>query len=109
MQLAVEHLATAFELPVGGGVHAGGRFFNYNPRAIVVCGNLSEFVEEAGVHVQKFSSFELYRRSINSPDIVTFDELYERASAIVEAGFAARQGQGAGRAAVSPGGAVASD
>ncbi len=91
VQLAVEHLTTTFELPVGSGAHGGERFFNYHPRSIVVCGDLCEFVEAAGVNVQKFSSFELYRRSISSPDIITFDELYERASAIVEAGFAARE------------------
>ena len=93
VQLAVEHLTTTLDLPVGAGEHGGGRFFNYNPRAVVVCGNLQEFVEEAGVNLEKFSSFELYRRSITSPDIITFDELYDRASAIVEAGFAARTGE----------------
>lgn len=32
----------------------------------------------------QFRSFELYRRHLFSPDVVTFDELYERAKLIVE-------------------------
>ncbi|MDD2735213.1 MAG: DUF4263 domain-containing protein [Desulfuromonadaceae bacterium] len=90
VQLAVEHLTTTFDLPVGAGVNGGERFFNYSPRSVLVCGNLEEFVEDAGVNIPKFSSFELYRRNINTPDIVTFDELYDRASSIVEASFATR-------------------
>lgn len=54
------------------------------PRAVVVCGSLSEFVKEFGVNEDQFRSFELYRRHLFSPDIVTFDELYERAKLIVE-------------------------
>lgn len=90
VQLAVEHLTTTFDLPVGAGDHGGERFFNYTPRSVLVCGNLEEFVEDAGVNIPKFSSFEIYRRNINTPDIVTFDELYDRAASIVEASFAAR-------------------
>lgn len=90
VQLAVEHLTTTFDLPIDAGEHGGERFFNYTPRSVLVCGNLGEFIEETGVNIPKFSSFELYRRNINTPDIVTFDELYDRAASIVEANFAAR-------------------
>lgn len=54
------------------------------PRSVVVCGSLAEFVKEFGVNEDQFRSFELYRRHLFSPDIVTFDELYERAKLIVE-------------------------
>lgn len=54
------------------------------PRSVVVCGALSEFVKDFGVNEDQFRSFELYRRHLFSPDIVTFDELYERAKLIVE-------------------------
>jgi hypothetical protein len=32
----------------------------------------------------RICSFELYRRNISPPEIITFDELYERAKFIVE-------------------------
>lgn len=55
------------------------------PRSVVVCGSLSQFVTPFGVNEDQFRSFELYRRHLVAPDIVTFDELYERARLIVEA------------------------
>ena len=85
------------QLPIEAPHRGGEQFFNYVPRAVVVCGTLSQFVEAGGTHVPKFSSFELYRRSLQSPDIVTFDELHDRASAILEAGLAARETQAEGR------------
>jgi hypothetical protein len=90
VQLASEHLHTALDLPCEEEGGQGGRFFNYAPQSIVVCGNLAEFAGDSGVDVPRFSSFELYRRSIQAPSIVTFDELYDRAAAIVETGLAAR-------------------
>ncbi|UQA70280.1 DUF4263 domain-containing protein [Stenotrophomonas maltophilia] len=54
------------------------------PRSVIVCGSLSEFVKEFGMNEDQFRSFELYRRHLFSPDILTFDELYERARLIVE-------------------------
>ncbi|MBL8261954.1 MAG: DUF4263 domain-containing protein [Xanthomonadaceae bacterium] len=54
------------------------------PRSVVVCGSLSEFVSDNGVNEDKFRSFELFRRSLIAPDIITFDELFERARLIVE-------------------------
>jgi len=54
------------------------------PRSVVVCGSLSEFVGVHGINHPRFRSFELYRRHLISPDIITFDELYERAKLIVE-------------------------
>ena len=53
------------------------------PRSVVVCGSLSQFLSEYGVNDDQFRSFELYRRHLIAPDIVTFDELYERAKLIV--------------------------
>ena len=36
-----------------------------------------------GNNEEKYSSFELFRRNIQNPEIITFDELYERATYIV--------------------------
>lgn len=56
------------------------------PRCFVVCGRLSEFASEHGVNARKFRSFELCRRNLVRPEIVTFDELFTRASLIIRAG-----------------------
>lgn len=37
-----------------------------------------------GVNEEQFVSFELFRRQLTAPEIITFDELYERARFIVE-------------------------
>lgn len=87
VQLAMENIRTKLEVPIGESGE-GGTFFNYAPRAVVVCGSLSEFESGSGINGPKFSSFELFRRSIHSPSIVTFDELHERAAAIVESKLA---------------------
>jgi hypothetical protein len=43
---------------------------------------MSEFVTENGVNKDKIRSFELLRKKLK-PEIITFDELYERAKFIV--------------------------
>lgn len=58
--------------------------FNIDPRAFLVVGDLSQFQTEHGVNLSKFRSFESYRRNIRRPEIVTFDELLDRARFIVE-------------------------
>ncbi len=55
----------------------------YQPKSYVVVGRLQEFVINDRVNEQKFSSFELFRRNIVNPEILTFDELFERALNIV--------------------------
>lgn len=67
------------------GFPTGEQAFNYLPKAYLVVGNLSEFVGENGVNQQQYRSFELFRGNTNSPEIITFDELYERAKFIVHA------------------------
>lgn len=63
----------------------GESLFTTEPRSFVICGSLGEFQAEHGINERKFRSFELYRRNLIRPEIVTFDELYERARFIVEA------------------------
>ncbi|WP_261317936.1 Shedu immune nuclease family protein [Burkholderia cepacia] len=66
------------------GIPTGEEVFNFKPRAFVVVGSLNEFVTEHGVNRDQLRSFELYRNSISSIDILTFDELFERCSFIVQ-------------------------
>lgn len=57
------------------------------PKSILVIGSLSEFAGSKGrIDEDKYRSFELFRANVHSPEIITFDELYERCRCIVEAG-----------------------
>jgi len=60
--------------------------FSYlvEPRCLVIAGSLAELQSEAGGdHVEKIRSFELYRRGLVEPEVVTFDELLARAQWVV--------------------------
>lgn len=55
------------------------------PRSILVIGSLNQFTTAEGQpNVEQFEGFERFRRSIKDPEIVTFDELYERARMVLE-------------------------
>jgi Domain of unknown function (DUF4263) len=54
-----------------------------HPRAYRVIGSLSEFMTDRGLNEAKYRSFEYFRRNVRRPEIITFDELYERAALIV--------------------------
>ena len=58
--------------------------YNFAPKSFLVVGSLGQFVRDDKISEDQFRSFELFRRNILSPEIITFDELYERASSIVE-------------------------
>lgn len=53
------------------------------PRQVVVVGNLKQLMDGEEINPEMSLSFELYRKSINDVEIITFDELYERAKFIV--------------------------
>lgn len=53
--------------------------YTYQPKGILVIGKTSQLNNR-----EKFNTFEAYRNSINNPQIITFDELYERAKYIIE-------------------------
>lgn len=56
------------------------------PRSVLVVGELPELQGTGGGdHPDKIRSFELFRRGLNEPEIVTFDELLARAEWVVEA------------------------
>ncbi|MBK5260952.1 MAG: DUF4263 domain-containing protein [Peptostreptococcaceae bacterium] len=80
---AVDNLRSKVSLEDEKGNLTGEEVFNYQAKSYLVIGNLEEFRDEHGVNKDKFRSFELYRRNIVNPEIITFDELYERAKYIV--------------------------
>jgi hypothetical protein len=59
----------------------GQSIFTAQPKGILVIGELGQLNDNS-----KRTSFELLRRSISNPEIITFDELYQRAKFIAEHG-----------------------
>ncbi|ONI85686.1 hypothetical protein ALI22I_28390 [Saccharothrix sp. ALI-22-I] len=66
------------------GTPMGIQFSAIRPRQVLVIGSLDEFKTGGGVNPEKLSSFDLFRHSVQDVEIITFDELYERASFIVQ-------------------------
>lgn len=54
------------------------------PRQVVVVGKTDQFETSNGLNREMVASFELYRRSLNDVELITFDELYQRACFIVQ-------------------------
>ena len=84
VQKALKTIHTKTEFSDKNGEPTEEIVFLYQPKAYVVIGSLSEFSIENKINEQKFSSFELFRRNLSNPEIITFDELYERAKFIVQ-------------------------
>ncbi|MAA87583.1 MAG: hypothetical protein CME39_07995 [Haliea sp.] len=81
---AVENLSSKINPSDSEGNPTGEEIYNYQPKSYLVIGSMSEFLSEHGVNKEKLRSFELLRKNITNPEIITFDELYERAKFIVE-------------------------
>lgn len=77
------HVSPALRLKTKGGDPTGEVVYSYQPKSYLIIGSLQEFLAKNGVNEEKFSSFELYRKNLFNPEIITFDELYERAKYIV--------------------------
>lgn len=58
--------------------------YNIQPKAFLIIWKLDEFNTANWINQDKYSSFELYRSNINNIEIITYDELYDRAKFIVE-------------------------
>ncbi|EKT4553217.1 DUF4263 domain-containing protein [Flavobacterium psychrophilum] len=83
IQSSIENLINKINPTDSDGNPTGEEIFLYRPKSFLLVGNLNEFLTEFGVNKEKYSSFELYRRSIKDIEIITFDELLERAKFIV--------------------------
>ena len=82
---ATESILGRLRIEDSDGFPTGEEAFNYLPKSYLVIGSLQQFVGEHGPNQEKYRSFELYRRNTVTPEIITFDELYERAKFIVHA------------------------
>ncbi len=81
--LAMENIRGKLSITDPKGFPTGEEAFNYSPKAYLVVGSLSEFIGDHGVNHEQYRSLELFRRNTISPELITFDELYERAKFIV--------------------------
>lgn len=84
VQAAVQQIQTKTELSTKSGDPTGETVYLYQPKSFLVIGHLPEFDSSGGINEEKYSSFELFRRNVDNPEIITFDELHERARFIVE-------------------------
>ncbi|TGP44892.1 DUF4263 domain-containing protein [bacterium M00.F.Ca.ET.228.01.1.1] len=86
VQVSLANIRSRIDMKGEDGAPTGERLFLYQPRSFLVIGSLAEFRASHGINEEKYSSFELFRRSVTAPEIITFDELFERARFIVESG-----------------------
>ena len=66
------------------GAETGSATWVVRPRSFLIVGQLDELHGQGGVNPAKLRSFELYRRNLYEPDVITFDELLARAEWHVE-------------------------
>ena len=84
---AAESIGSRYTESTTDGFDSNEFTYMIKPRSLLLIGRLSEFTNDnGGHHRDKIRSFELFRRSLIDPDIVTYDELYERAKFIVGLG-----------------------
>ena len=83
VQKTLENIGAEFRPNDVDGYPTGEVLFSYRPKSFLIMGRLSEFDSPTGVSRERYSSFELLRRNTLEPEIITFDELYERARFIV--------------------------
>lgn len=61
------------------GFNTGELVYAGSPRSYVVIGRLSSFLREDRLQPDKVRSFELYRRYLSYPEVLTYDEVLARA------------------------------
>lgn len=81
---AVKNLSDKIYMTDGSGNPTGEEIYNYQPKSFLVIGSLSEFDTEHGINSERLRSFELFRKNTICPEIITFDELFERAKFITK-------------------------
>lgn len=67
------------------GSRTGEATYLLRPRSFLVAGTLDQLRgSQGGVHEDKNRSFEIFRRNLNEPEVLTFDEVLARAEWQVE-------------------------
>jgi hypothetical protein len=76
---AVTQIGEKLEEVDSDGAETGSATYLLRPRTFLVAGDLAQLKGDAGVNRAKHRSFEIYRRNLVEPEVVTFDELLARA------------------------------
>jgi len=84
VQMSIKNIETKTEITDNNGDSTGEQLYLYQPKSFLLIGSLNEFIKDSNINQEKFSSFELFRKNIFNPEIITFDELFERAKHIVQ-------------------------
>jgi len=84
VRAALDELGTNHAFSDENGNPTGEHIMSVQPRSFLIVGNLAEFQGENGINLARYRSFEDFRRNLRQPEILTFDELFERAKHIVE-------------------------
>jgi hypothetical protein len=83
VQKTLENIGTVLRPTDDDGNPTGEVIYSYRPKSFLIIGCLSEFKNETGINQEKFASFEILRKNTLEPEVITFDELFERAKFIV--------------------------
>lgn len=83
VQRTLENLPVEFRPTDRNGNPTGEILYSYRLKSFLLVGKLSEFTTDVGPNREKFASFELLRKNTIAPEVITFDELFERARFIV--------------------------
>jgi len=84
LRAAGEALNTHHQFADDDGNPTGEELMSVQPRSFLVIGSLQQFRTEHGINSVRYQAFEGYRRNLRQPEILTFDELFERARFIVD-------------------------
>jgi hypothetical protein len=76
---AIKDFATKTEIKDEQDNLTGENLYLYDPKAFILIGNLNEFIIDGKINETKFSSFEMFRKNLRNIEILTYDELYQRA------------------------------
>ncbi|PIF34513.1 uncharacterized protein DUF4263 [Flavobacterium sp. 9] len=79
VQKAIKEISTKTEIKDSEDYLTGEELYLYNPKAFILIGNLNEFIKDDKINEIKFSSFEMFRKNLKNIEILTYDELYQRA------------------------------
>ena len=84
LRAASDELGRHHRLTDEHGNPTGEELTSVQPRSFLVIGDLREFQSKHGLNLPRYQAFEGFRRNLRQPEIITFDELYERARFIVK-------------------------
>lgn len=80
VRMAVRDLGDYIEDRADDGSRTGTGTFIVRPRSFLIAGSLSQLLGQSGGPIDdKVHSFELFRRNLHEPELITFDELLARA------------------------------